>query len=121
MVVRLDREKIKLLVHKHLSEKITRQGDRLHQMLQDPKSVLKDSDGHYIEGHHPYVLVVNPDIFYYALYGLGNPHDQRVLFVNFVTNFNYIIVVEFHYYNSKQLANFLFFLTLSREWAFYTN
>ncbi len=120
IVLRLDAATIKSLGHQHLSEKFTRQGDRLHQMLQDPKSVLKDSDGHYIEGHHPYVLVVNPDIFYYALYGLGNPHDQRVLFRNFVTNFNYIIVDEFHYYNSKQLANFLFFLTLSREWGFFT-
>lgn len=121
VVLRLDAATIKSRGSQHLGEKFTRQGDRLHQMLQDPKSVLMDSEGHYLEGYRPYVLVVNPDIFYYALYGLGNPHDQRVLFRDFVQNFNYVVVDEFHYYNAKQLANFLFFLTLSREWGYFIN
>lgn len=120
IVLRLDAATIRDLGRHHLGEKFVRQGDRLHQMLQDPGSVLTGGDGYLIEGHHPYVLVVNPDIFYYALYGLGNPHDQKVLFRAFIEKFNYIIVDEFHYYNAKQLANFLFFLALSREWGYFT-
>ncbi len=120
IVLRLDAATIKELGNKHLGGKFVRQGDRLHQMLQDPGSVLTDSDGYHIEGHHPYVLVINPDIFYYALYGLGNPHDQKVLFRAFIKNFSYIVVDEFHYYNAKQLANFLFFLTLLREWGYFS-
>src|SRR6266480_2524634 len=120
LVLRLDAARIRELGQHHLSEKFTRQGDRLHQMLEDSRSVLTNSDGHHIEGHHPYVLVTNPDIFYYALYSLGNPHDQKVLFRDFISNFYYIVVDEFHYYNAKQLANFLFFLTLSREWGYFT-
>ncbi len=119
IVLRLDAAMITSLGQQYLSEKFTRQGDRLHQMLEDPGSVLTASDGHHIDGHHPYVLVINPDIFYYALYGLGNPHDQKVLFRSFMLSFQYIIVDEFHYYNAKQLANFLFFLTLSREWGYF--
>src|SRR5712692_5829963 len=119
LVLRLDAATIRELGQQNLGEKFTRQGDRLHQMLEDPGSVLTDSDGYHIEGHRPYVLVINPDIFYYALYGLGNPHDQKVLFRDFIKNFYYIIVDEFHYYNAKQLANFLFFLTLSREWGYF--
>jgi CRISPR-associated endonuclease/helicase Cas3 len=119
MVLRLDAATIKALGQQHLGEKFVRQGDRLYQMLEDPRVVLTDSEGHHPEGHRPYVLVVNPDIFYYALYGLGNPHDQRVLFRTFVDKFQYIVIDEFHYYNAKQLANFLFFLTLSREWGYF--
>ncbi|HZS79211.1 MAG TPA: type I-D CRISPR-associated helicase Cas3' [Ktedonobacteraceae bacterium] len=119
IVLRLDAATIRSLAQQHLSEKFIRQGDRLHQMLQDPRVVLTDSEGYHIQGHHPYILVINPDIFYYALYSLGNPHDQRVLFRDFILNFSYIVVDEFHYYNAKQLANFLFFLMLSREWGFF--
>jgi CRISPR-associated endonuclease/helicase Cas3 len=120
IVLRLDAATIKELGQLHLSEKFIRQGDRLYQMLEDPRSVKIDSEGHHIEGRHPYILVLNPDIFYYALYGLGNYHDQRVLFRSFIAKFQYIIVDEFHYYNAKQLANFLFFLTLSREWGYFS-
>lgn len=120
MVLRLDAATIKELGQQHLGEKFIRQGDRLYQMLEDPRSVLTDNEGHHIERHHPYVLVINPDIFYYALYGLGNYHDLRVLFRTFVSDFQYIIIDEFHYYNAKQFANFLFFLTLSREWGYFS-
>src|SRR5690348_13102293 len=61
IVLRLDAATIKKLSQENLGEKFARQGDRLHQMLQDPGSVLKDSEGYRIEGHRPYVLVVNPD------------------------------------------------------------
>jgi CRISPR-associated endonuclease/helicase Cas3 len=116
VVLRLDAATIKELAQKHLGEKFLRQGDRLHQMLQDPGSVLTDQNGQHLPGRRPSIVVINPDIFYYALYGLGNPHDQRVLFRDFVMRFQYIVIDEFHYYNAKQLANFLFFLALSKTW-----
>ena len=120
IVLRLDAATIKELGHQHLGEKFTRQGDRLYQMLEDPRAVIVDNQGYHPDGHRPYVLVINPDIFYYALYGLGNTHDRRVLFRAFVEKFQYIIIDEFHYYNAKQFANFLFFLTLSREWDYFS-
>ncbi len=118
-VLRLDAATIKELGQKHLGEKFLRQGERLHQMLQNPRSVLTDESGLPREGRRPYILVINPDIFYYALYGLGNPHDQKVLFRDFILHFQYIVIDEFHYYNAKQLANFLFFLTLSKTWGYF--
>jgi len=120
IVLRLDATTIKELGQQHLGEKFIRQGDRLYQMLEDPRAVKIDRDGYHPDGHRPYILVINPDIFYYALYGLGNTHDQRVLFRAFVEKFQYIIIDEFHYYNAKQFANFLFFLTLSREWGYFS-
>ncbi len=84
IVLRLDAATIKELGQQHLGEKFTRQGDRLYQMLEDPRAVIIDNQGYHPDGHRPYVLVINPDIFYYALYGLGNTHDQRVLFRAFV-------------------------------------
>lgn len=56
----------------------------------------------------PLILVVNPDIFYYALYFRYGAHDRRNVFERFLTAFDYIVVDEFHYYDYKQLANFLF-------------
>ncbi|PZS00719.1 MAG: type I-D CRISPR-associated helicase Cas3' [Candidatus Chloroheliales bacterium] len=119
LVLRLDAATVKELATHHLPDKFQRKGEQLDKMIEDPRSVMLDDAGQRVSGHHPYVLVINPDIFYYALYGLGNPHEQRLLFKQFVNNFRYIIVDEFHYYNAKQLANFLFFLTLLREWNYF--
>jgi CRISPR-associated endonuclease/helicase Cas3 len=118
-VLRLDARRIRELARESQGDAVKRSGDSLDKMLTNPNSVLKDADGQYIEGDCPYVLVTNPDIFYYALYGLGNPHDRRVLFRDFMSHFNYVIVDEFHYYNVKQFANFLFFFTLLREWRYF--
>ncbi len=120
LVLRLDAPTIKELATQHLPDKFQRKGEQLDKMIEDPRAVMLDDAGQRVSGHHPYVLVINPDIFYYALYGLGNPHEQRLLFKQFVGNFRYIIVDEFHYYNAKQLANFLFFLTLLREWNYFS-
>ena len=116
-ILRLDAARIRELALIGQGDNVKRSGDSLEKMLLDPGSVLRDANGHRIEGHFPYVLITNPDIFYYALYGLGNPHERRVLFRAFVGRFNYTIVDEFHYYNVKQFANFLFFFTLLREWG----
>jgi len=67
----------------------------------------------------PIILVVNPDIFYYALYFRYAAHDQRNLFERFLTAFDYIVVDEFHYYDSKQLSNFLFAFALFDQFGYF--
>ncbi len=64
------------------------------------------------------LYVVNPDIFYYAIFYCYSPYDRSELFRNFLVLFNYIIVDEFHYYDAKQLATFLFFIKLSHYCGF---
>lgn len=58
--------------------------------------------------------VVNPDIFHYAITFGYNQFDRSQLFNEFFGRFNYIIVDEFHYYDAKQLATFLFFIKYSQ-------
>ncbi len=116
-ILRLDAARIRELAPIAQGDNVKRSGDSLQKMLDDPGSVMTDADGHRIEGHFPVVLVTNPDIFYYALYGLGNQHDRSVVRRAFIERFNYTIVDEFHYYDAKQFANFLFFFTLLREWG----
>jgi CRISPR-associated endonuclease/helicase Cas3 len=65
------------------------------------------------------VLVVNPDIFYYALMYRYSSHDERNLFQQFLTAFSYIIIDEFHYYDQKQLASFLFFFAISQAMGYF--
>jgi len=67
----------------------------------------------------PIVLVVNPDIFYYALFFRYGAHDRRNVFERFLTAFDYVVVDEFHYYNSKQLANFLFAFALFDQFGYF--
>lgn len=67
----------------------------------------------------PLILVTNPDLFYYALFWQFSRFDQRNLFQTFITSFRYVVIDEFHYYSSKQLANFLFFMALSKEWGYF--
>ncbi len=67
----------------------------------------------------PIILVVNPDIFYYALYFRYAAHDRRNVFERFLTAFDYIVVDEFHYYDSKQLSNFLFAFALFDQFGYF--
>jgi|YelNatPaOPRAMG01_1025707.scaffolds.fasta_scaffold08633_4 CRISPR-associated endonuclease/helicase Cas3 len=67
----------------------------------------------------PIILVVNPDIFYYALFFRYQAHDRLNVFERFLTAFDYIVVDEFHYYNSKQLANFLFAFALFDQFGYF--
>ena len=67
----------------------------------------------------PLILVVNPDIFYYALYFRYGAHDQRNVFERFLTAFDYMVIDEFHYYDYKQLANFLFAFALFDEFGYF--
>ncbi len=101
-------------------EVVDRQGERLTRLLRNPLDFhaqlgLDPSDQRKLN----YILVTNPDLFYYAFYWRFSAADQRNLFQAIVTRFRYIVIDEFHYYNSKQLANFLTFMLLSREFGYF--
>jgi len=90
-----------------------------------PGEVLQRLIRNYLEfepgatSRQPIVLVVNPDIFYYALYFRYGAHDRRNVFERFLTAFDYIVVDEFHYYDSKQLSNFLFAFALFDQFGYF--
>lgn len=86
----------------------------LHDILQNPR--IADPS---FTGRKPFVLVTNPDLFYLSLYGAYSPLDTRNLLGDFVTRFDYVVVDEFHYYNARQLACFLFFFALSKEFGYF--
>ena len=67
----------------------------------------------------PVVLVTNPDIFYYALYFRYGSHDRRNLFERFLMAFDYLVIDEFHYYDSKQFSNFLFAFALFDQFGYF--
>lgn len=97
-----------------------RPGETLQRLIQNPLTYATalglEADDHR---KRPMVLVVNPDIFYYALYFRYGTHDQRNVFEKFLTAFDYIVIDEFHYYDSKQLANFLFFFIVSQQFGYF--
>lgn len=86
-----------------------RPGSKLNGILNDPTAIDNDYS------KRASLVVVNPDIFYYAIYYLYNANDKSSLFYQFFHSFNYIIIDEFHYYNPKQLAAFLFVMMYSQE------
>src|SRR5229473_427099 len=94
------------------SEGDLRRGAALHYILQNPRKVDED------RSKKATLFVVNPDIFYYAFYFLYAKNDSIPLFQDIFTLCNYIIIDEFHYYNPKQLANFLFFMRLSKHYGY---
>lgn len=89
-----------------------RPGAALHHILQNARRVDPS------EGKRATIFVVNPDIFYYAFYFCYNQYDRIPLFQDILMLFHYIIIDEFHYYNAKQFANFLFFMKLSQHYGF---
>jgi CRISPR-associated endonuclease/helicase Cas3 len=97
-----------------------RPGETLQRLIQNPLTYAKalgiPPDDHR---KRSIILVINPDIFYYALYFRYGSHDRRNVFQKFLTAFDYIVIDEFHYYDSKQLANFLFFFVISREFDYF--
>ena len=97
-----------------------RPGETLQRLIQNPLE-FAEALGIPLDDHckRPIILVVNPDIFYYALYFRYGSHDQRNIFQKFLTAFDYIVIDEFHYYDSKQLANFLFFFVISQEFDYF--
>lgn len=115
MVVKVDASVIEKIRDNH------RKGSTLYELLNNPlqfKEQLSINNIEY-EGKRPVVIVVNPDIFYYCLYTNYNALDKWNLMKTIIKKFKYIVVDEFHYYNSKQLANFLFFMLLSKEFGYF--
>ncbi len=97
-----------------------RNGEKLYRLLENPLEFAEElqiDPDDYVK--KPIIMVVNPDIFYYGLYSTYNSHDRRNIFEKFLTSFDYIIIDEFHYYNAKQLANFLFFFSISKEFDYF--
>lgn len=91
------------------SEEQMRRGAALHSILNDASKVDGDTR------KRAAIYVVNPDIFYYALFFCYQRFDSAALFTNIFTGFNYIVIDEFHYYDPKQLTAFLFFMKLSQH------
>lgn len=91
-----------------------RKGETLFRLVRNYRDFYPDEDA-----RRGLLFVVNPDIFYYAMMFHFGAHDQRNLFQTFLTRFNYIIIDEFHYYNEKQLAFFLFFFAISRKMGYF--
>lgn len=99
---------------------VDRQGERLTRLVRNPLE-FREQLGLAADDRRPKptIFVTNPDLFYYAFFWQFNASDQRNLFEEFVAKFCYIVIDEFHYYNSKQLANFLFFMILSKEFGYF--
>lgn len=105
----------------HSEDRVDRSGERFVDLIRSNGQAFHAELGIDPDDHEklPLILVTNPDLFYYALFWQFSAFDQRNLFQAFVTSFRYIVIDEFHYYDSKQLANFLFFMALSKEWGFF--
>ncbi len=82
---------------------------KLHEIIEYPNPT----------GQKKLILVTNPDIFYLCFYSRYSDLDSANLFRDFLVKFNYIVIDEFHYYNAKQLANFLMFFIFSKEYGYF--
>ena len=87
---------------------------KLHELIQNPRDYFPE-----LTGQKSLILVTNPDLFYLCFYSRYSPLDSANLFRDFLVEFNYIVIDEFHYYNAKQLANFLMFFILSKEYGYF--
>jgi CRISPR-associated endonuclease/helicase Cas3 len=96
-----------------------RPGERLQRFLENPLTFLEQLGLPNDAEKLPFVVVTNPDIFYYGLYFQYQRNDQRNVFSKFIGNFNYVVIDEFHYYDNKQFANFLFFFALWKQWGYF--
>jgi CRISPR-associated endonuclease/helicase Cas3 len=109
-VIHVDAASLRALPTPHEHERV---GERLNRLIENPQ------EKGYV-GQKPMAVVTNPDIFYYALYFAAyNPIDRRNLFERFLLRFDYVVIDEFHYYSPKQLACFLFFFALCKEWGYF--
>jgi CRISPR-associated endonuclease/helicase Cas3 len=96
-----------------------RRGEVLHRWIENHLTFAKQLGLPDDAGKLPFVVVTNPDIFYLALFFQYSRNDQRNLFLDFISSFRYIIIDEFHYYDNKQFANFLFFFALWKQWGYF--
>src|SRR5262249_50638749 len=98
-----------------------RRAARFVEILKNPRILLDAKDVANGEAwqQRPYILVTNPDIFYYAVYNGYGRQEERTLMRQFLGGFDYLVIDEFHYYNPKQLANFLFFLAAWKHFGIF--
>jgi CRISPR-associated endonuclease/helicase Cas3 len=111
----------KLLREIDPANELYRQGERFYRLMKNPMEFAEQLGipPEKRTSRCPVILVTNPDLFYYTLYSCYANLDRRNLFEAMFTFFEYIVIDEFHYYNAKQLANFLFFLALSLEFGYF--
>lgn len=98
-----------------------RPGERLQRFLENPLTFAEQLSLPDDAEKQPFVVVTNPDIFYYGLYFQYQRNDQRNVFSAFIGNFHYVVIDEFHYYDNKQFANFLFFFALWKQWNYFAH
>ena len=96
-----------------------RRGEVLQRLLHNPLTVSAALGIPDDAEKQPFVIVTNPDIFYLALYFQYGQYDQRNVFATFISQFQYVVIDEFHYYDNKQFANFLFFFALWQKWGYF--
>ena len=87
---------------------------KLHEIIAYSRSFFPE-----LAVQTPLILVTNPDIFYLCFYSRYSEMDSANLFRDFLVKFKYIVIDEFHYYNAKQLANFLLFFIFSKEYGYF--
>lgn len=96
-----------------------RPGERLQRFLENPLTFAGQLSLPDDAEKLPFVVVTNPDIFYYGLYFQYRRNDQRNVFSTFIGTFRYVVIDEFHYYDNKQFANFLFFFAFWKQWGYF--
>lgn len=96
-----------------------RPSERFYRILTNPASLPKVRNLRRT-GKPPFLLVTNPDLFYYGVFYLFNHLDRRNIAEQFIARFQYIIIDEVHYYDAKQFANLLFFILLSKEFGYFS-
>lgn len=109
-------------ITRQLSQQITTQGgytqvrvgETLDRLVRNYREFVPEA-----QNRKGLILVTNPDILYYAITWRYGVHDQRNVFERFLNDFNYIIIDEFHYYDQKQLAFFLFFFAISQQMGYF--
>jgi CRISPR-associated endonuclease/helicase Cas3 len=103
-----------------VAQGLSRRAAKLEALLKEPR-MIADVRGYQPKVQQPYVLVTNPDIFYAAVFCRYGRNEVRPLLKTFLGGFDYLVIDEFHYYNPKQLANFLFFLTFWGEYGYFAS
>lgn len=91
-----------------------RNARKLHELIQNPRDYFPE-----LTRRTPLILVTNPDLFYLSFYTAYSTLDSANLFRDFLVEFDYVVIDEFHYYNAKQLANFLMFFMLSKAYGYF--
>lgn len=97
-----------------------RGGETLHRLIGNPLEFashlgIPSGDTRPL----PLIMVVNPDIFHYMLFFRYGHHDRRNLFERALAAFSYVVIDEFHYYDSRQLVSFLCFLSIWEQWGYF--